>query len=182
MQSAGGSWRPRLLMLACVCVPVDGGQAIGSIVEDRTLEPCRATGQPRTAGTGGGGGGGWVATVCACAGGGCCEEHPATSAAGITSATSAALRTFLRQAIFSATSDIRSSIVERLKDNTTIGARINQRRMERSGSRRGARMSGIGRRIRSRLGPDGRQGAFECRALESPYRRSSHENLAFAGA
>ena len=108
-----------------MCFPVDGGQAIGSIVEDRILEPDRAAGQPRTAGTGGGGGGG-VATVCACAGGaGCGEEHPATSAAGITSATSA------RRAIFSATSDIRSSIVERLKDNTTIGDRMNQRRIGR---------------------------------------------------
>jgi hypothetical protein len=60
-----------------------------------------------------------VATVVGAGGGGCCEEHPAISAAGITSATSAALRTFLRRAMFS--SDIRTSIVELLKDNTTSG-------------------------------------------------------------
>src|SRR5258708_19885023 len=79
-----------------VCVPVGGGQ-------------------PRTAGTGGGGGGGWTASVCCGAGGGD-EEHPATSAAGITRATSA------RRAIFSATSDIRTSIVAPLQANTTIRA------------------------------------------------------------
>src|SRR5205807_10265704 len=100
-----------------------------SIVEDRILEPYRAVGQPRTAGTGGGGGGVYV---CACAGGGagCGEEHPATSTAGITTATSA------RRAIFSATSDIRSSIVdsrptqqsESESTNVDQGARVPPRR------------------------------------------------------
>jgi hypothetical protein len=60
-----------------------------------------------------------VATVGAGGGGG--EEHPATSAPGITRAISAALRNCLKQAIFLATWDIRSSAAVEIKHNTTTG-------------------------------------------------------------
>jgi len=84
-----------------------------------SVEAGRSADQPRTGGAGGGGGGGGVAAT-GCGGGGAgCEEHAATSTAGITAATSAAVRNSLRQAIFSTTSDIRSSTVEGLKHNTT---------------------------------------------------------------